>query len=232
MQDIDFLPAAYRQQTLHRKANVWRLAVGGGFAAALLASFAFQQFIYSQTAARLDELKPQLAQAKSLAERLATRQNELKSANRQADLCEFVRHPWPRSQLIAAALRPIPTCVTLREIHIARAQSQPGTIPSSRTTGNRDLDAEVKKLDPAERDLIRLSDEEKARPTALTLSGITTDTAALQRYLVALGKETLFIKAELTSLEANHNEQPGTWRFAARLEIRSGYGQAGGPEGL
>ena len=40
MQDIDFLPAAYRQQTVHRKANVWRLAVGGGFAAALLAELA------------------------------------------------------------------------------------------------------------------------------------------------------------------------------------------------
>ncbi len=231
MQDIDFLPAAYRQQTVHRKANVWRLAVGGGFAAALLASFAFQQVIYSQTAKRLDELKPQLAQAKSLAERLGARQTELKAANRQADLCTFLRHPWPRSQLVAAALRPLPVCATLQDIHIGRVQSQPGAIAGSHV-GSRDLDADLKKLAPAERDLLRLGDEEKTKPTILTLSGVTTDTAAVQRYLVALGKEGLFIKAELTSLEANHNEQPGTWRFAARLEIRSGYGQASGPEAL
>ncbi|HEY2147705.1 MAG TPA: hypothetical protein VGH32_07190 [Pirellulales bacterium] len=231
MQDVDFLPAAYRQQTVHRKANVWRLAVGGGFAAALLASFAFQQFIYSQTAKRLDELKPQLTQAKSLAERLGARQTELKAANRQADLCTFLRHPWPRSQLVAAALRPLPVCVTLQDIHIGRVQSQPGAIAGSHAA-SRDLDADLKKLAPTERDLLRLGDEEKTRPNMLTLSGVTTDTAALQHYLVALGKESLFIKAELTSLEANHNEQPGTWRFAARLEIRSGYGQVGGPEAL
>jgi hypothetical protein len=232
MQDIDFLPAAYRQQTVHRKANVWRLMVGGGFAAAILASFAFQQFIYRQSAARLDELKPQFIQANSLAERLAARQSELKAANRQADLCTFLRHPWPRSQLIAAALRPLPLCVTLREIHIARAQSAAGGIAGPHAVGSRDLEAEFKKLAPTERDLVRLSEEETTRPAALTLSGITTDTAELQHYLVALGKESLFLKAELTSLEANHNEQPGTWRFGARLEIRAGYGQTGGPEAL
>jgi Tfp pilus assembly protein PilN len=121
--------------------------------------------------------------------------------------------------------------VTLREMHIARTQSPQAAIVGSRVAG-RNLEAELKKLDPTERDLLRLSEEERARPTTLALSGITTDTAALQRYLVALGKESLIIKAELTSLEANHNEQPGTWRFAARLEIRSGYGQAGGPESL
>ena len=160
----------------------------------VLASFAFQQFIYSQTAKRLDELTPQLAQAKSLAERLGARQTQLKAANRQADLCTFLRHPWPRSQLVAAALRPLPVCVTLQDIHIGRMQSQPGAIAGSHAA-SRDLDADLKKLVPTERDLLRLGDEEKTRPNMLTLSGVTTDTAALQHYLVALGKESLFIKA-------------------------------------
>jgi Tfp pilus assembly protein PilN len=230
MQDIDFLPAAYRQQTVHRKANVWRLLVGGGFGAALVVSFLFQQYLYSQTARRLDELKPQYEQVQSLAGRLATRQSELKAANRQADLYTFLRNPWPRTQLLAAALGQLPTCVTLREIHIARQQNATGELPGIRANGKRDDEAETKKLDPAQRDLMRLYDENRSHATTLTLSGITSDTSVLQHYLVTLGKEKLFVKVELTSLEANHNERPGTWRFAARLEIRPGYGQPGGFE--
>jgi Tfp pilus assembly protein PilN len=94
----------------------------------------------------------------------------------------------------------------------------------------REEDAELKKLSPAQRDLLRLCEETAAREPALTISGITTDTAVLQHYLVLLGREKLFVKVELTSLEANHEERPGTWRFAARLEIRPGLGQPGGPE--
>src|SRR5947209_3222723 len=89
MQDIDFLPAAYRQLTVHRRANVWRLLVGGGFGALLIVSFLYQQFLYGRTAHRLDELKPQYDQARALADRLAARQGELRAANQQADLYTF-----------------------------------------------------------------------------------------------------------------------------------------------
>jgi Tfp pilus assembly protein PilN len=230
MQDIDFLPAAYRQLTVHRRANVWRLLVGGGFCAVLIVSFLYQQFLYARTAHRLEELKPQFDQARALADRVAARQNELKAANQQADLYTFLRHPWPRTQLLTAALGQLPGCVTLREIHIARQANSAGEAPGVRTNGKREDEVDIKKLDPAQRDLMRLSEENRSRATTFTLSGITSDTSVLQRYLVALGKEKLFVKVELTSLEANHNEQPGTWRFAARLEIRPGYGQPGGLE--
>src|SRR4029077_12204634 len=90
--------------------------------------------------------------------------------------------------------------------------------------------AEAKQLDPAERDLRRLREEAAARETALVLRGCTSDTAARERYLVALGEEKLFVKVEMTSLEANAEQRAGTWRFSARLRIRPGYGQPGGRE--
>jgi Tfp pilus assembly protein PilN len=58
--------------------------------------------------------------------------------------------------------------------------------------------------------------------TTLVLCGTTTDTAALERYLVALGEERLFVKVEMASLEANPEQRTGTWRFSARVTIRPG----------
>jgi len=63
----------------------------------------------------------------------------------------------------------------------------------------------------------------------LMLSGVTTDSAALQQYLLVLGKSELFVKTELGSLEADPADRPGAMHFIARLVIRPGYGQPGGP---
>jgi Tfp pilus assembly protein PilN len=228
--EVDFLPASYRQQSVHRKANVWRLLIGGGFAAALVVSFVYQQLMYRHIAGQLDDLQPAFEQAQALSLRLAAIQTDLKTATYQAELFTYLRHPWPRTQLLSAALRRLPDCVTLSEIHIAHSQSTTNDPVANHLPNKSKDDAEAKKLDPAERDLRHLREEAAARDTSLVLSGITSDTAALERYLVALGEEKLFVKVEMTSLEANAEQRSGTWRFSARLRIRPGYGQPGGPE--
>jgi hypothetical protein len=230
MQDIDFLPNSYREKTVHRKANVWRLLIGGGFAAALVCSFLYQQILYRQAVRQLDELKPDYEQAQALSRKIAAMQADLKSATKQAELFTYLRHPWPRTQLLTAALSRLPDCVTLREIHISRRQTAATDSPATRQSRKKQDDAEAKKLDPAESDLRQLSDETASRETILVLSGSTSDTAALQRYLVALGEAKLFVNVGLTSLEANQEDRQGTWRFSAQLGVRPGYGQPGGPE--
>ena len=227
--DINFLPASYRQQSVHRKANVWRLLIGGGFAAALLVSFVYQQLLYRNTRANSPTCSPRMSSA-VLSQRLAAVQADLKKATNQADLFTYLRHPWPRTQLLGAALRQLPDCVTLTEIHIAHSQLAGTDATMSRPPNKAKDDAEAKKLDPSQRDLRRLRDESATHEATLVLSGITTDTAALERYLVALGEERLFIKVEMASLEANPEQRAGTWRFSARLGIRPGYGEPGGPE--
>jgi hypothetical protein len=228
--DINFLPASYRQRSVHRKANVWRLLIGGGFAAALLVSFVYQQLLYRNTARKLADLQPAYEQAQALSQRLAAVQADLKRATNQADLFTYLRHPWPRTQLLVAAFRQLPDCVTLTEIHIAHPQLAGSDASINRSPNKAKYDAEAKKPDPAQRDLRRLRDESATHEATFVLSGITTDTAALERYLVALGEERLFIKVEMASLEANPEQRAGTWRFSARLGIRPGYGEPGGPE--
>jgi Tfp pilus assembly protein PilN len=229
--EIDFLPASHRQRSVHRKANVWRLLIGGGFATALIVSFGSQQLMYRHTVRQLEDLQPAYDQAQALSQRLTAIQGELKKATNQADLFTYLRHPWPRTQLLTAALRQLPDCVTLTEIHIAHAQLAGAAEANLNRLPNKGKDdAEAKKLDSAQRDLRRLCEESAARETTLVLSGTTTDTAALERFLVALGEERLFLKVEMASLEANPEQRAGTWRFLARIAIRPGYGEPGGPQ--
>jgi hypothetical protein len=124
----------------------------------------------------------------------------------------------------------LPDCVTLTQVHISHSQLAGTDAAASRPPNKAKDDAEAKKLDPSQRDLRRLSEESATRETTLVLSGTTTDTAALERYLVALGEERLFVKVEMASLEANPEQRAGTWRFSARVTIRPGYGEPGGPE--
>ena len=230
MIDIDFLPISYRQQTVHRKANVWRLLVGGGFALTLVFSFVYQQFLFRHAVRQLDEVTPEYEQTQALSRRLAQAQAQLQSAAKQAELFTYLRNPWPRTQILAAALARLPDCVTLGEIHIARSQCAAGPAAPRRLLSKKEQEAEAKKWTPAERDLRRLCAEAATRETTLVLSGRTTDTANLQRYLVAVGQDSLFTKVELTSLEASPDRRRSTWRFTARLVVRPGYGRPGGPE--
>jgi hypothetical protein len=229
MIDIDFLPASYREQTVHRQANVWRVLVGGVFAALIVCSFVFQQFLFRQAQWEFNDIQPQYEQTQALTRRLTEVQTTLKAANIEAELFTYLRHPWPRTRLLSTALAPLPDSVILRQVQIVREHSATPEALGQRSFLKRPNDPDAPKLSPAQHDLNRLRDLSDPSPTVLILSGITTDTAALHHYLVTLGRATLFTKAELTSLQANHSERPGTWRFIARLAVRPGYGQPGGP---
>src|SRR5262249_28665219 len=129
------------------------------------------------------------------------------------------------------ALTPLPECVTLRTVRISREPVTANDVASAGPAVKQPGESEGPKPTPVERDLKRLREDGSKFETALVLSGITTDTSALQHYLLALGEAKLFAKADLTSMEANHSERQGTWKFSARLAVRPGYGLTGGPEG-
>lgn len=235
MLQIDFLPSRFRQETVHRKANVWRILVAVVFAAALLASAVYQQLLRHGTERELARVGEVYEQANALASRLAGLQNRLRQADAEADLLTYLRHPWPTSQLLAAALAPLPDCLTLDEIHLTREQpassgsSAPLVLvpPHGATSGDG---TEKKKAAPAQCAAALLRKEYDNRPVVLILSGLTSDTASLQHYLVTLGEVHLFSKVELTSLETSGGENAHKLRFAARLVVRSGVGQSTSPQ--
>jgi len=228
MKDIDFLPASYREQTVHRKANVWRLFVGGLFIAALACSAVFQQLLARETRRELAQIQPPYDQAQALIARQAELQKQLQAADVEAELLTYLRHPWPATQVLSAALAPLPDCITLQQVRLYRAPAAPATNVRS-PPQIRPGETEAPKPNPAEHDLSRLREELDHCPTVLLLSGLTSDGAALQKYLVTLGEVKMFVKAELSSLESSGGERPNMLRFTARLVVRPGYGQPDGP---
>lgn len=226
MADIDFLPTSYRQMTVHRKANVWRLLAGGLFVAMIGVSAVYQHILRAQVLRTLASTNSQYDRAEALVARQRELKQQLRLADDEAELLVYLRHPWPTTRVLAAALTPLPDCVTLHEIHLCNGEMAPvSTIAPKPATATKTADAEP----TSKRDLEAISQEYDGRPRLLVLDGVTTNTALLQGYVLALGRSSLFAKAELISLQADSAGPSTVTRFTARLIVRAGYGQPDGP---
>ncbi len=225
MSDIDFLPSSYRQMTVHRKANVWRLLAGGVFIAMIGFSAIYQHLLRREALADLARTGPLYDQAQALTQHQAELKRQLQLATTEAELFTYLRHPWPATQVLSTALSTLPDSITLHQIRLFQDQPQLVATTASAPPPKKPSEPEPSAL----RDLRQLRQDNDSRPRVLILSGVTTDTAALQQYLLVLGTSELFVKTELGSLETDTTDHSGAMHFTARLVVRPGYGQPGGP---
>jgi Tfp pilus assembly protein PilN len=227
MSDIDFLPATYRQMTVHRKANVWRLAAGGLFVAMIGFSGIYQHMLRRGALSDLARTNAGYDRASALIAKQGELKKQLQLTDCDAQLFTYLRHPWPATQLFAAALGKLPDCITLDEIRLyyGEPRASIATAAASKSADKKSSEA----ASAFERDLQRLREDYDTRDRILVLSGATRDTAALQQFLVSLSHCGLFQKTELGSLEADAADHSGAIRFTARLFVCPGYGQPGGP---
>jgi hypothetical protein len=232
MQDIDFLPVRYRQKYVRRQSQPWRILVVAAFAV-LLAAAVFNQRDHRRRAEReLEAIMPQYARAVRQNRQLAETWTQLDTARNTAELFTYLRHPWPRTQLLAAALAPLPEGISIEGLRITEETPQGRAVPERRSrTESKTEEGGLDKLPPAARDLTRLREQCDKIKTVLLISGTTRDSAALHRYLGELGGTSLFGRADLNSLESAGNEPAGTLQYRATLVVRPGYGQPGGPTG-
>jgi len=230
MQNLDFLPAEYHQKYARRQSQPWRIVVVAGFVA-LMASAAFSQFQHRRhVAADLKAIVPQYEEAVRQKGKLTEVQSELQAAEDEAELLTYLRHCWPRTQLLAALIDPLPNEVTLERLQITHEKQQKQG-PAEERPSVRKLAKPQKDqpLAPAVADLKRLRQKLDEMTTVVLLSGITTDSVALYHYLGALDDSSLFSKAELESSEAAEGQDGGREQFQAKLMVRPGYGKPGGP---
>ena len=238
MQNIDFLPAEYRQKTANRHSHGWR-AAGMFGAVALLAAVAVSQNqqcrrAREQLAAATVDYDTAVAQTRQRDQL----QPRWEAARADAELFTYLRHPWPRTQILAAVLGPLPESITLDRVEI-RTDAPRRANPSralSRTQQEAE-DAAGAKLPPATRDLRQLREQMDPAPTIATLSGTTRRVDLLHQYLGELARSPLVAKAELDSLESvaqqpdAEGKEEAPMRFAATIVVRPGYGQPSGPTG-
>lgn len=232
MQDIDFLPVRYRQRHVRRQSQPWRIAVVAAFAGLLAAAVLSQHSRKRQAEKELAAIIPQYDLAVGQNRKLAEVHARLNTARANAELFTYLRHPWPRTQLLAALLAPLPEEITFERLQIA-CEMPPELTPGKRhsRTENEDEKEANDKLPPAARDLKRLRNQSDKARTVVSISGTTSDSAALHRYLGELGGTALISKADLDSIEGAENDRAGVLQFRATLVVRPGYGQPGGPTG-
>jgi len=236
MINIDFLPTEYRQQHAKRSVQLWRVLVVVGFVAMLSVASLVQYYRLCYATSQLDQLAIQHLSAKAQDEQLTQLQSEVKEATGNADLFAYLRHPWPRTQVLAALLAPLPDSVTLNQLEIkVDAPLRPRSKKARLRSEGKETDEQAEPELPAELDLTMLREQLDTTRVSAVISGRTTDPAALHRYLGKLDRCSLFVKAELDSLESmsgkNEDRPEGSMSFTAVVVLRPGYGQPRGPTG-
>jgi Tfp pilus assembly protein PilN len=226
--EIDFLPASYRQRGVQRRAYAWRVVAALAIVGFLGATTLWLRDHHTAVLARLSEIDAQFAEAAKKNARLATVTAQLQAETKTAELLTFLRHRWPRTQILSAILEPLPAGIVLTElrtghdpvvaaatsaISLPQTESEPTDRPSRRST-----------------DLRRLLKESAQQQAFVFLTGQASDAATLHEYLARLGNISLFSSVDLKSLEhepvrGGLDAATGAIRFTARLIVRVGHGQ-------
>lgn len=226
MKNIDFLPARYREKSSQKKAQAWRGLVVAAFCALLaagaLGQFEIRRSVERHLAAVLEQYEQVVADGKKLAEL----QRELREAQAEAELLTYLRHPWPRTQILARVAEPLTEAITLRKLHIRQEESiaRPPTAAPPGQTAEAKAAAEAA-LPAAERTLDTLRMSLDDAPLTVTVQGISQDSASLHVYLGKLAESDWFSAAELQSIERLEEGKEEGFRFVARLTVRPGYGR-------
>lgn len=230
MKTIDFLPARYREKSTKQKTQAWRGAVVASFCGLLavgaLGQFEIERELENHVELVLQQYEKVVAEGNNLSEL----QRQLREARSEAELLTYLRHPWPRSQILARVVEPLSDAIALRKLEIKQDEAGPAAVVA-RPPGQPTSEAAAAKeeLPIAQRTLKKLREPLDDAPLTVTLEGISQESAALHVYLGKLAESEWFSAVELQSIERLEDGQSDGFRFAARLIVRPGYGHPSAP---
>jgi hypothetical protein len=224
--EIDFLPAAYRERSIQRRAYAWRVAAAVLIVGFFVAASLWQRSHHARILAKLAAVESQFADAAASNARLAQITTRLDERRKTADLLTFLRHRWPSTRIMAAVLEPLPATVVLVEWHVGSEAR-----PADETPSIALPEAKTIPPDMAARranDLQRLLHESSRQQQFVHLAGRASDAATLHEYLARLGASPLFEQVDLQSLEhvTSDPDAPAaeSVRFTVRAILRPGHG--------
>jgi hypothetical protein len=227
MKNIDFLPEIYTQNRVQRRAQAWWCMAAAAFAVVVLVAASTQWMIRDGIERELAKIEPKYEEALKRQAKLRSVRQEIERAEETANLYAYLSHPWPRSQILAHAIRPLPDSLRLTEITITyeAVPTPPSVAPAASSNGP------AKELpSPAQSDLAQLRAECDGRQTIVSIVGTATTLSELHAYVDQLGKSPLIEAAHVQAVEttaAGGNAlEP---RFHLHVAVRPGYGQDGGP---
>jgi len=227
MKSIDFLPDVYRQREALRRARIWWAVVVVIFGAAIGASALAQAWLRHGLVQQLDSLAAEYSSAQAQVQELSAIQAQVVRAGQEASLYTFLDNPWPRTQLLAEIVRPLPDSIRLTKINILEEEQAKTAIQVGPRNMKAEEEAAAKAAGP-EKDLAKLQDEVGRRQTAIEIEGHTSDLPRLHAYVAELSHSPLIAGASPKSLESSGANQTARTRFTLRLMVRPGYCQRGG----
>jgi hypothetical protein len=225
MKTIDFLPDIYRQREALHRARMWWCIVVMIFGGAIGAAATAQTWLRSSLQQQLAELEPQFQAAQAQVRELTALQLKITRASHEANLYTYLDHPWPRTQLLAEVVRPLPNGIRLTQLHVGEEEHARQATPAGPRNAKSDEQAAAKISHP-ELDLARLQEELDRRQAAIELDGHTADVARLHAYVADVNRSPLVASAHIKSLESAVANQPGRTRFTLRLIVKPGHCQS------
>lgn len=230
MQDIDFLPAEYRVANAQRRTHMWRVVVVAIGLGCVISGASYDYFQRSLLKSQLNAAEKRYQASQLLGLQISQLEQELFAAQDEAHLFAYLDHPWPRSQILAAIVGPLPKDIYLERLTIAyraapRAISRRDNVrgPQKKPTEEQVI---VRKADADLQELRKLYDEQDL---IVTLAGMVEDEANLHNYLARLELSDWFIATELNDIQRDEHEGMTFSHFRVELTVRPGYGQADEP---
>jgi hypothetical protein len=225
---IDFLPDIYRQREALHRARLWWCIVVLVFGGAIGASATAQVWLRASLRRELAELAPQFAAAQAQVRELTALQTQIVRAAHEANLYTYLDHPWPRTQLLAEVVRPLPVTIRLSQVHVGEEEHARNGQPAG-PRNVRPEEPNAAKASHPELDLVRLQDELDRRVATIELDGHTSDVSQLHAYVSDVNRSSLVASAHIKSLEAAAGGQPGRTQFKLRLIVKPGHCQSSEP---
>jgi Tfp pilus assembly protein PilN len=228
MQTIDFLPEHYRERRRQRRVRYWWALVVCLFGGIVLGTGSLQWLNVLKIKHELNRLEAQVATIRQLDQQLHEIETQIAAASHHANLYTFLKHPWPRTQILGAVVHPLPAEIELTTVRIAETLVAKGS--KSAAVGG-DTVTESPPDHPAIADLKQLHDAQEAQRVVVMIEGTAREVEHLHNYLDALGQHALVAEARLNSMETRKYETYSLVVFQVQLTIKSGHGLSDGPTG-
>jgi len=233
MQEIDFLPARYRERKTRRKTQLWRMTVMVMLGAVVGAAALGQLVLKQSVAYDLQSVEGIHTAASARNMQFASLQAQLHQAESNATLYAYLNHPWPRTQILQELTASVPDTVVLHQLSII-SQVRPSPASSSRDVQRKPQkgEATANNLPPAQRDFEQLQLHFEKHQLIARVAGVTSLATELHAFITSLNNSPLFVRAELTSLESvEEYHLSRKARFEIRVLVLSPHASKDAPSG-
>ncbi|QDU28784.1 hypothetical protein ETAA8_38890 [Anatilimnocola aggregata] len=227
MQAIDFLPEHYRERRKQCRVRWWWALVVCLFGGIVVTTSSLQFLNVQRIKHEVTRLESQVATVRQLDQHLLEIETKVATLSHSANLYTFLRHPWPRTQILAAVVHPLPPNIELSSIRIAESLVAKASAVSASTEGSEN----VAQPHPAIADLQQLHDSHDSQRVMVVIEGTAREVETLHGYLEALAQHPLIVEARLNSLETRKLETHSLVVFQLQLSTRPGHGLTDGPSG-